>query len=37
MIYFPSRAAARAFARRSGRRVADLGAEAARRWAVAVL
>ena len=37
MLYFKTRALARSFAARSGRRVEDLGAGAVKRWAVVVL
>ena len=37
MLYFETRALARAFANRSGRKVKDLGAAGAKRWAVVVL
>ena len=37
MLYFKTRSAARAFAAVSGRKVKDLGASAAKRWAVVVL
>ena len=37
MLYFKTRALARSFATRSGRRVEDLGAANAKRWAVFVL
>ena len=37
MLYFKTRSLARAFANRSGRKVKDLGAASAKRWAVVVL
>lgn len=37
MLYFKTRQHARAFANRSGRKVKDLGAASAKRWAVVVL
>ena len=37
MLYFKTRSLARSFAARSGRKVKDLGADNAKRWAVVVL
>ena len=37
MLYFKTRALARAFAARSGKKLKDFGAGAPKRWAVVVL
>ena len=37
MLYFKTRAAARTFAAKSGKKVKDLGTSSPKRWAVIVL